>query len=275
MLEGLDEIDWKNVKSGFGTSERIPEFIRDIASDDADTRFKALSDLGIHIDQEGTRFEASALVVPFLIELLTYDTVQDKDEIKLNAKEWRILSLIDGTRPVQELINQSGYDEFAVYKILHKISSSKLIEEVNVAQAEIKTAPGGAAVTATDTGAKKTVLVIDDKSQVRSILRFSLKDAGFNTILASNGREGLKFALSENPPDLIIIDIVMPDMPGLEVISQLRDSDLTKHVPIIILTGNARKNDILKGIELGASDYMLKPFKFADLHVKIRKLLYP
>jgi CheY-like chemotaxis protein len=202
------------------------------------------------------------------------DEVQDKDEIKLNAKEWRVLSLIDGSRTVQELVNQSGYDEFAVYKILHKISSSKLIEEVKDSQAEAKTAPDKGAVTITDTGSKKTVLVVDDKSQVRSILRFSLKDSGYNTILASNGKEGLKFALTENPPDLIIIDIVLPDMPGLEVISQLRDSDLSKHVPIIILTGNARKQDILKGIELGASDYMLKPFKFVDLHVKIKKLLY-
>jgi DNA-binding response OmpR family regulator len=121
----------------------------------------------------------------------------------------------------------------------------------------------------------KTILVVDDMGQIRDTIRFHLKEEGYNVVLAENGEQALKYALGKNPnpPDLIVMDINMPIMDGYEVTKQLRESDKTKNVPVIFLTANARKEDILKGMEVGGSDYVVKPFMFADLLKKIKTLI--
>lgn len=126
-------------------------------------------------------------------------------------------------------------------------------------------------------GEKKTILVVDDMSQIRNILRFNLKKQGYNVKEANNGEKALEYASGEDPPDLIILDIMMPKMDGYEVISKLRAADVTKHIPVIFLTAKAQKKDVLKGIEAGGNDYVVKPFKFVDLYRKIEKLIdmYP
>ncbi len=120
---------------------------------------------------------------------------------------------------------------------------------------------------------KKTILVVDDMSQIRTILRFNLEKDGYNVIDANNGEMALEYASGENPPDLIILDIMMPKMDGYETIRQLRKSDAAKHIPVIFLTAKAQKKDILKGMEVGGNDYVVKPFKFVDLQNKVEKLL--
>ena len=121
-------------------------------------------------------------------------------------------------------------------------------------------------------GEKKTILVVDDVSQIRTILRFNLEKEGYNVIDANSGERALEYAVGENIPDLIILDIMMPKMDGYEVIRKLRESDVTKHIPVIFLTAKAQKKDVLKGIEAGGNDYVVKPFKFADVHRKIKEL---
>ncbi len=121
-------------------------------------------------------------------------------------------------------------------------------------------------------GEKKTILVVDDMSQIRTILRFNLEKEGYNVIDANSGERALEYAVGENIPDLIILDIMMPKMDGYEVIRKLRESDVTKHIPVIFLTAKAQKKDVLKGIEAGGNDYVVKPFKFADVHRKIKEL---
>ncbi len=216
---------------------------------------------------------------------LTYkisDKVQDKEEIKLNAKQWRLLSLINNSRNVRDLINETGYDEFAVYAALHYLTTSKLIEKSDMPiseQKEVKKEPAkkterGPKKTAKPRPAgKKTIMIVDDKSQIRSVLRFSLKDIGYNTMLAANGKDALTLIDNEGPPDLIIMDIDLPKMTGLELINKIRHSDETANVPIILLTSDTNKEDILKGVDIGANDFVLKPFKFADLNKKIGKHL--
>lgn len=120
---------------------------------------------------------------------------------------------------------------------------------------------------------KKTILVVDDMSQIRTILRFNLEKEGYNVIDANNGERALEYAFGENPPDLIILDIMMPKMDGYEVIRQLRESNITKHIPVIFLTAKAQKKDIIKGMEAGANDYVVKPFKFVDIYRKIERLI--
>jgi len=116
-------------------------------------------------------------------------------------------------------------------------------------------------------------MVVDDMSQIRNILRFNLDKEGYKVILANSGKKALEYALRRNPPDLIILDIMMPKMDGYEVIRKLRESDVTKDVPVIFLSAKAQKKDVVKGLGEGADDYIVKPFKFADLHRKIEGLL--
>jgi DNA-binding response OmpR family regulator len=120
---------------------------------------------------------------------------------------------------------------------------------------------------------QKTVLVVDDMSQIRNILRFNLDKVGYRVLLANSGEKALEYALGQNPPDLIILDIMMPKMDGYEVIRKLRASDNARRIPVIFLSAKAQKKDIVKGLDAGANDYIVKPFKFADLHKKIEGLL--
>ena len=123
---------------------------------------------------------------------------------------------------------------------------------------------------------RKTILVVDDMSQIRHILRFSLKREGYRVVLAASGKEALAYAFDPaNPLDLVILDIMMPKMNGYEVIRRLKNSAVTRAVPVLFLTAKAQKKDVARGIAAGADDYALKPYKFSELHEKIKKLLPP
>ena len=124
---------------------------------------------------------------------------------------------------------------------------------------------------------KKTILVVDDMVQIRNILQFSLHKEGYDVILADNGADAIKQvsgddSLFSKTVDLIILDIMMPRMDGYEVLGKLRSSDSTKDIPVIFRTAKAQKKDVAKGIEAGANDYLVKPFKLADLFKKIKQL---
>ncbi len=116
---------------------------------------------------------------------------------------------------------------------------------------------------------QKTILVVDDMNQIRNILRFNLEKRGYNVDVANSGQKALAMAINDFPPDLIILDVMMPKMDGYEVIRQLRESEATKHIPIIFLTAKGQKKDVLKGMEFGGNDYVVKPYKFQDLNKKI------
>jgi len=107
---------------------------------------------------------------------------------------------------------------------------------------------------------------------VREIVRSQLKQVGYDVKLAQNGREAIKEANSE-PPDLIILDIMMPEIDGYEVLRQLKESDATKDIPVIFLTAETQEENIKKGIDLVVNDYVLKPFNSLELHRKIQRLL--
>ncbi len=93
-------------------------------------------------------------------------------------------------------------------------------------------------------------------------------------IIASGGGIALDIAFDEkNSIDLILLDIMMPEMDGYEVIRYLRDRDFTKDIPIIFLTAKAQQKDVIKGLEVGGNDYVVKPYKFADLSKKVAKWL--
>ncbi|MCC5639713.1 DNA-binding response regulator [Nostoc sp. CHAB 5844] len=104
----------------------------------------------------------------------------------------------------------------------------------------------------------KTILVIEDDAVTRNLFLDSLQAEGYDTIEAENGRIGIQEA-QEHLPDLVICDIVMPDMDGYDVLNALRQDPLTAIIPFIFLTGSDTKDALRKGMELGADDYLTKP----------------
>ena len=122
---------------------------------------------------------------------------------------------------------------------------------------------------------KKTILIIDDMKQIRDILWFSLKQEAYKPILAENGSKGLKLLFdNENKVDLVILDVNMPRMNGFQVLEKIRISNsLASKTPVIMLTAEAQKKDVIKALKKGANDYILKPYKFTELLLKIQTLI--
>jgi DNA-binding response OmpR family regulator len=115
----------------------------------------------------------------------------------------------------------------------------------------------------------KTILVVDDKSSVRRLVREYLGEEGFRVVTATNGREALYSARREKP-DLILLDIMMPEMSGYEFIRAYRQESST---PIILLTAKIEETDKVLGLELGADDYVTKPFGMRELVARIRAVM--
>ncbi|NLY42600.1 MAG: response regulator [Clostridiaceae bacterium] len=119
---------------------------------------------------------------------------------------------------------------------------------------------------------KKKILVIDDTEFMLKLISDILKDAGYEVICASGGEEGLLKVRSEKP-DLVLLDVVMPGLNGFEVCSILRDDESNNLMPIIMLTAKDKEEDKLRGLELGADDYITKPFNPRELLSRVRNTL--
>jgi len=116
---------------------------------------------------------------------------------------------------------------------------------------------------------KKRILIVDDEKLNRNILADILKHE-YKVILAKNGEQALKRAFSDTPPDLILLDIVMPDMDGYEVCKQLKNQEETKEIPVIFVTSMSEVMKESKGFELGAVDYITKPFHPPIIKARVR-----
>ncbi len=115
----------------------------------------------------------------------------------------------------------------------------------------------------------KTVLVVDDEERLTALVKTYLEQAGFRAVTACNGREAL-FVARQEKPDLIILDVMMPEMDGLEFIRQHRKE---RETPIILLTAKVEDTDKLVGLEMGADDYVTKPFSPRELIARVRTVL--
>ncbi|MFN8482236.1 MAG: response regulator transcription factor [Anaerolineae bacterium] len=114
-----------------------------------------------------------------------------------------------------------------------------------------------------------TLLVVDDKAGVRNVLRDYLTEEGFRVVTAENGREALYVARHEKP-DLILLDIMMPEMSGYDFLRTYRSE---RNTPVILLTARLEETDKVLGLELGADDYVTKPFGMRELVARIRAVL--
>ena len=117
-----------------------------------------------------------------------------------------------------------------------------------------------------------SILVIEDEPDLREVLDFNLKQAGHDVHLAARAGEGLK-AAKQRLPDLLILDLMLPDRPGTEVCRELRGDPATRAIPILMLTARGEEIDRVVGFELGADDYMTKPFSMRELLLRIQAIL--
>jgi DNA-binding response OmpR family regulator len=116
------------------------------------------------------------------------------------------------------------------------------------------------------------VLVADDDEDILNLVAFRIEHAGHKTIRATNGSEALRLAF-EREPDLCILDVIMPDRTGFEILEEIRASETLRDVPVILLTATVQDREEARGLELGAHAYMTKPFDPAELDETVRTLL--
>jgi DNA-binding response OmpR family regulator len=116
------------------------------------------------------------------------------------------------------------------------------------------------------------VLVIDDEAALRLLCRVNLEAAGMKVSEADEGRSGVEVARAERP-DVILLDVMMPDKDGWEVLEELHDDERTRDIPIIFLTARAELDDHARGLELGGVDYVTKPFNPVELAGLVRKVV--
>ena len=119
----------------------------------------------------------------------------------------------------------------------------------------------------------RKVLIIEDEVHIQKLLEMILSKSDFEVRLASNGEDGLKKVGSTPKPDIVLLDIMMPGIDGLQVLRAIRENSNTKDIPVIMLTALAQENVVLQGVKLGAKDYIRKPFHPQELVERIRKAL--
>ena len=118
-----------------------------------------------------------------------------------------------------------------------------------------------------------TILIVDDEADIRSTVEFNLSREGFRVISAERGRDAVERAAESPRPDLIVLDLMLPDISGTEVCRQLRQSPTTRGIPILMLTAKTDAIDRVVGFEVGADDYVTKPFSVRELVLRIKAIL--
>ncbi len=116
----------------------------------------------------------------------------------------------------------------------------------------------------------KTILVVDDEKDIVDLLKYNLKKEGYNVLTAANGKLALE--QSRHQPDLIILDVMMPEVNGLEVLKRLKGDQKTSFIPVIFLTAKGTELDEVIGLELGADDYIVKPISIPKLIARIKNV---
>lgn len=119
---------------------------------------------------------------------------------------------------------------------------------------------------------KHRILVVDDEEDLLELIQYNLAKEGYRVTCVNTGEDALREARS-NPPDLIVLDLLLPSVDGLEVCKLLKNDPRTKHVPIVMLTAKVEEADMVTGLELGADDYIGKPFSPRVLTARIRAVL--
>ena len=120
----------------------------------------------------------------------------------------------------------------------------------------------------------QNILIIEDEPDIAESLRYNFEREGFKVLIAESGEKGLRFALDEQiSPSLIVLDLMLPGMSGLELCRRLRREPVTRKTPIIMLTAKVTEADKIAGLEIGADDYIVKPFSPRELIARVKAML--
>lgn len=119
---------------------------------------------------------------------------------------------------------------------------------------------------------KKKILIVEDDKQISALVNMHMKMSGYDTSITFDGEEAIK-AIKEHCPDIIILDLMLPKLDGWEVCKRLRQEPQTRHLPVIMLTCRTEIEDKLKGFDLGADDYVTKPFSPRELVARVKRVL--
>jgi two-component system, OmpR family, phosphate regulon response regulator PhoB len=116
------------------------------------------------------------------------------------------------------------------------------------------------------------ILVIEDEADIQQVLDYNLREKGHKVFIASNGEDGLKLAM-EKRPDLVLLDLMLPGMPGTEICKTLKSDPATRNTQIVMITAKGEEIDRVVGFELGADDYVVKPFSVRELLLRVQAIL--
>ncbi len=116
-------------------------------------------------------------------------------------------------------------------------------------------------------------LVVEDNEHVCYMLEFILKRAGYDVNAVNNGRDAQAAIENLEPVDVIVLDLMLPYISGYQLITELRDNPDWQHVPIVVLSGKVMEHDIVKALDLGANDYITKPFRPEELLARLRRIV--
>ncbi len=118
----------------------------------------------------------------------------------------------------------------------------------------------------------ETILLIEDEKNILELVKYNLEQEGFRILTATRGNAGLETALKERP-SLVVLDLMLPEMSGLEICKALKQNEKSRTIPIIMLTAKGTESDKIVGLELGADDYMTKPFSPRELVARVKAVL--
>lgn len=116
------------------------------------------------------------------------------------------------------------------------------------------------------------IVIAEDEEHIGQMVSFKLEKSGFDVIWKQDGAAALEAVKSEQP-DAVILDVMMPNMNGFEVLQEIKSSENLKHIPVIMLTAQGQESDIVNGIDKGAADYLVKPFRPAELLARVNRLV--
>jgi len=120
--------------------------------------------------------------------------------------------------------------------------------------------------------AREKILIIEDEKDIIEMIKYNLVKEGYTVVISYNGKDAFPLAKKERP-DMILLDLMLPDVDGFEICKQLKNNEITAAIPVIMLTAKSQESDKVAGLELGADDYMTKPFSPRELLARIKAVL--
>jgi len=124
-----------------------------------------------------------------------------------------------------------------------------------------------------DSGSQKHILVVDDDEHISYLLKFLLNRENYIVTVANDGKQALHQVEKLDPPDLVILDLIMPYVDGIQIIKHIRSKPEWNSVQIIVLSSNSQENDIVRALDCGANDFIAKPFKPEELVARLRRFI--